>query len=152
MKIITPLRTKTPWHSSTYAPCVAPSRDWQPSEKPPPMPRAKHAAAPVPTPMPGAGSPDGPAEVVLTGGRLALWSRVRDRYALDAASEALLKNAAEALERAAQLAAQVDRDGTSFRDRFGQQRINPAVLAEASFRGLAERALAKLAARFEGGD
>lgn len=92
----------------------------------------------------------GPAPVVLTGERLKLWQDVRSRWVLESASEALLRNACESLERAAQLAEQVSREGATFTDRFGGIRVNPAAGLERDFRGLATRTLQQLATRLEG--
>ena len=111
--------------------------------------RAKHTDAPVPMPLPGVGG-DGPAPVVLTGERMKLWNDVRSRFDLEPASETILRNAVEALERAAQAAEIVAADGAVFRDRFGAVRAHPAVAIERDFRGLAARQLEKLAARMEG--
>ena len=111
--------------------------------------RAKHTLPATAMPLPSV-TPDGPACIVLTGDRRRLLDDVRARYSLDAANEALLKNACEALERAAQLTEQVNRDGATFKDRFGAVRVNPAAQLERDFRGLAARTLQQLAARFEG--
>ncbi len=114
-----------------------------------PNARAKHTAAPEPQALPGT-SGDGPQPVVLTGERMKLWNDVRARWQLESASEALLRNACESLERAAQLAEQVNRAGATFTDRFGGVRVNPASQLERDFRGLAARTLQQLAARLEG--
>lgn len=114
-----------------------------------PNARVKHDDPMVPIPLPGVAG-DGPAPVVLTGERLKLWNDVRARFVLEPASENILRNACESLERAAQAAEQVTRDGATFRDRFGAVRAHPAVGIEKDFRGLAARQLEKLAARMEG--
>jgi hypothetical protein len=114
-----------------------------------PNARAKHTAAPEPRALPGT-SDAGPLPVTLTGDRLKLWNDVRARWHLESASEALLRNACESLERAAQLAEQVSRDGATFTDRFGGVRVNPASQLERDFRGLPARTLQQLAARLEG--
>jgi hypothetical protein len=114
-----------------------------------PNARAKHLDPMKPLPLPGVGG-DGPAPVVLTGDRLKLWNDVRARFDLEAASENILRNACEAMERAAQAAEIVSRDGACFTDRFGAVRAHPAVAIERDFRGLAARQLEKLAARMEG--
>ena len=111
--------------------------------------RAKHTAPMVPHTLPGAAG-DGPQPVPLTGERKRLWDDVRSRFVLEPASENILRNACEALERAAQAAEQVTKDGQVFRDRFGAIRAHPAVAIERDFRGLAARQLEKLAARMEG--
>jgi len=103
----------------------------------------------VPLPLPGTAAIESPA-VTLTGDRRKLFDDVRNSYSLDAASEALLRNGCESLERAEQLAAQVTRDGATFRDRFNAVRVNPAAQLERDFRGLASRTLQQLAARLEG--
>ena len=114
-----------------------------------PNARAKHTDPMVPIPLPGVAG-DGPAPVVLTGERLKLWNDVRARFMLEPASENILRNACESLERAAQAAEQVTKDGAVFRDRFGAIRAHPAVGIEKDFRGLAARQLEKLASRMEG--
>lgn len=114
-----------------------------------PNARARHQRPPEPHVLPTAGDA-GPAAVVLTGDRLRLWNDIRSRWSLDAANEATLRNGCESLERAAQLAEQVNRDGATFKDRFGATRVNPAAQLERDFRGLASRTLQQLAARLEG--
>ena len=111
--------------------------------------RAEHTLPPKAMPLPSV-TPDGPACIVLTGDRQKLFDDIRNRYALDAANEALLKSACEAQERAAQYAALVSEQGGTFRDRFGALRVNPAAQLERDFRGLAARTLQQLATRFEG--
>ena len=106
------------------------------------MPRKK---PPAETPSPLAA----PVSIVLTGERKRLWDDVRSRFDLESASESILRNACESLERAAQLSEQVDREGATFRDRFGGIKPNPAAMLERDFRGLAARQLACLAARME---
>ena len=119
-----------------------------------PMPRSPNARAKHQRPaeaIPLAVDPAaGPPPVVLTGERLKMWNDVRTRWHLEPASESLLRNACESLERAAQLAEQVTRDGATFHDRFGGVRVNPAAQLERDFRGLAARQLQQLAARMEG--
>jgi hypothetical protein len=114
-----------------------------------PNARARHTLPAEPHTLPGVAG-DGPAAVVLTGERRRLWDDVRARFVLEPASENILRNACESLERAAQLAEQVSRDGATFTDRFGAVRVNPAAQLERDFRGLAARQLAQLAARMEG--
>jgi len=116
-----------------------------------PNARAKHLDAMQPMPLPGVNA-DGPEPIVLTGERLKLWNDVRSKFALEATSENILRNACESLERAAQAAEQVTKEGATFRDRFGAIRAHPAVGIEKDFRGLAARQLEKLAARMEGQD
>lgn len=116
------------------------------SETKPRKSRAKHTLTPVAIPA----ATSSPQAVALTGDRLTLWNDVRSRWTLNAADEALLRNAAEALERAAQYAESVTRDGGTFVDRFGAIRANPASMLERDYRGLASRTLAQLAARLGG--
>lgn len=111
--------------------------------------RAKHTLTMMPHSLPGAGA-DGPQPLALTGERRKLWDDIRAQFVLERASESLLRNACESLERAAQLAEQVSRDGATFRDRFGGVKVNPAAQLERDFRGLASRTLQQLAARLEG--
>ena len=113
-----------------------------------PNARAQHTLPAQPHALPGAAAAE-PAAIVLTGDRLRVWNDLRGRWSLDTASEALLKNGCEALERAAQLAAQVSAQGATFTDRFGAVRVNPAAQLERDFRGLASRTLQQLAARLE---
>ena len=107
------------------------------------MPR-KQPPAETPSPLAA------PVSIVLTGERKRLWDDVRSRVDLESASESILRNACESLERAAQLSEQVDREGATFRDRFGGIKPNPAAMLERDFRGLAARQLASLASRMEG--
>ena len=107
------------------------------------MPR-KQPLAETPSPLAA------PVSIVLTGERKRLWDDVRSRCDLESASESILRNACESLERAAQLSEQVDREGATFRDRFGGIKPNPAAMLERDFRGLAARQLASLASRMEG--
>jgi hypothetical protein len=94
-----------------------------------------------------------PPVIQLTGARLELWETVRRQWKLTIADESLLRNACEALERAAELAAVVDRDGGSgvVRDRFGAFKPHPALNGERDFRGLAARILQQLTARLDAG-
>lgn len=114
-----------------------------------PNARAQYQKPAEPLPLPGQDEA-GPEPMRLTGERLKLWNDIRARYVLESASESLLRNACEALERAAALAEQVSRDGATFVDRFGGLKTNPALAAERDFRGLATRTLSQLAARLEG--
>ena len=94
--------------------------------------------------------PNGPPPVELTGERLKLWNDVRTRWALEPASENILRNACESLERAAVYGEIVRQEGGVYRDRFGGIKPHPAAMLERDFRGLAARQLAQLAARMEG--
>ncbi len=85
--------------------------------------------------------------LALTGERLELWNSVRSKWNLNDADMSLLRTACESLERAAQLAEQVNRDGATFKDRFGGQKVNPACQLERDFRGLAARVLQQLGQR-----
>ena len=111
--------------------------------------RAKHTLAMMPQVLPTA-TAKGPQPVTLTGERKRLWDDVRSRFVLEPASENILRNACESLERAAQLAELVSTHGPTFLDRFGAVRVNPAAQLERDFRGLAARQLQQLAARMEG--
>lgn len=88
-----------------------------------------------------------PQKIVLTGERAELFQSMVSKYKLSDADRALLTQACEAAERAAELAAIVSRDGATFIDRFGQQRKSASCELEHSFRALAGRLLAQLAAR-----
>jgi hypothetical protein len=115
-----------------------------------PNARAKHLQPAVPMPL-AVDPATGPDPIALTGERLRLWNDVRARWQLEPASENILRNACESLERAAQYADQVQRDGGVFKDRFGGIKAHPAAMLERDFRGLAARQLQQLAARMEGG-
>lgn len=121
--------------------------DWHRHMARKPNARVTHNAPPEPQPLPAVA---GPAPIMLTGQRLALFDDVRARYVLDAATEAVLRNGCEALERAAQYAEQVNRDGGTFKDRFGAVRVNPAAALERDYRALGDRCLRQLAAMLEG--
>lgn len=123
-----------------------------PANRPMPRPanaRVKHNLPAEPVSLPA--TPDGPPPIELTGERRKLWDDVRSRWHLEPASENLLRNAAESLERAAQYAELVRQEGGVFRDRFGGVKPHPAAMLERDFRGLAARQLQQLAARMEGG-
>ena len=109
--------------------------------------RVKFTGKPEPQSLPAS---TGPAPVILTGDRLHLFDDIRARYSLDAATEAVLRNGCEAIERAAQYAEQVNRDGGTFKDRFGAIRVNPAAALERDYRALGDRCLRQLAAMLEG--
>lgn len=72
--------------------------------------------------------------------------RLAKEYGLDgdAAAELLLDAAMRAFDRAQEAQAIVDAQGVSFIDRFGQQRLSPAVLVERDSRSLMARMLAAL--------
>jgi hypothetical protein len=112
-----------------------------------PNARVTFTAPPQPQPLPAVA---GPEPLALTGDRRVLFDDIRTRYQLDAATEAVLRNGAEALERAAQYAEQVNRDGGTFKDRFGAVRVNPAAALERDYRALGDRCLRQLAAMLEG--
>ena len=98
----------------------------------------------------GAAVGNGPAPLVLTGERKELFTSIQARWSLQPASESLLLNACQALERAAELAAIVTRDGATFTTDGGTIKPHPAAQLERDFRGLAARTLTQLAARLEG--
>jgi len=112
-----------------------------------PNARVKFNAPPQPQALPAV---TGPEPLILTGDRARLFDDVRGRYQLDAASEAVLRNGAEALERAAQYSALVNAQGGTFTDRFGAIRVNPAAALERDYRALGDRCLRQLAAMLEG--
>jgi len=114
-----------------------------------PNARVKHNRKAIAHPVSGIGGVD-PVPVPLTGDREKLWTNLRAQYRLEPASEQLLLNACQSLERASQLAEQVSDQGMTFTDRFGAIRVNPAAQLERDFRGLAARQLQQLAARMEG--
>lgn len=116
--------------------------------KRPPNARARHTKAEELLPLPQHGEA-GPAPLKLTGPRKKLYDDLRARYALTTTDEALVRSAAESLERAAALAALVDREGAVLRDRFGGAKPHPGILLERDFRAAAARTLAALSTRFE---
>ena len=93
---------------------------------------------------------NGPAPLVLTGERKELFTSIQARWSLQPASESLLLNACQSLERAAELAAIVTREGCTFTTDAGAIKPHPAAQLERDFRGLASRTLTQLAARLEG--
>jgi hypothetical protein len=113
-----------------------------------PNARARHTKAEVLLRLPQHDDA-GPPPLKLTGPRRKLYDELRARYALTTTDEALVRSAAESLERAAALADLVDREGAVLRDRFGGAKPHPAILLERDFRAAAARTLAALSARFE---
>ena len=109
--------------------------------------RVKHTAKPEPQALPAS---TGPSPVILTGDRLHLFDDIRARYSLDAATDAVLRNGCEALERAAQYSQLVNEQGGTFKDRFGSLKVNPAAALERDYRALGDRCLRQLAAMLEG--
>ena len=103
-----------------------------------------------PPQAPAAAVGNGPAPLVLTGERRELFAQIQARWNLQPASESLLLNACQALERAAELAAIVTREGATFKTDAGAIKAHPAAQLERDFRGLASRTLTQLAARLEG--
>ena len=103
-----------------------------------------------PLAAPAAAVGNGPAPLVLTGERTELFTSIQARWTLQPASESLLLNACQALERAAELSALVSRQGPTFTTDSGAIKANPAAQLERDFRGLASRTLTQLAARLEG--
>ena len=103
-----------------------------------------------PLAAPAAAVGNGPAPLVLTGERKELFTSIQARWSLQPASESLLLNACQSLERAAELAAIVTRDGCTFTTDSGTIKAHPAAQLERDFRGLASRTLTQLAARLEG--
>jgi hypothetical protein len=110
------------------------------------MPRKSRAKF---TAEPETVDPAPPEKIILTGERRELFESVSAKYKLSDADTALLVQACECSERAAQLAAIVSRDGAIFVDRFGQPRKSASAELEHSFRALAGRLLAQLAARMD---
>lgn len=90
-----------------------------------------------------------PEKLILTGERAELFASISKKYRLSDADLALLTQACECSERAAQLAAIVSRDGAIFVDRFGQPRKSASAELEHSFRALAGRLLGQLASRMD---
>ena len=81
----------------------------------------------------------------LQGAGRTMWHRLRGDYAIDdAAGLALLEAACAAYQRAEAARAQVDREGSTVPDRFGQMRAHPAVAIERDARSVMIRALRAL--------
>lgn len=76
-----------------------------------------------------------PPEHLGTAGR-DLWRSLAAEYGIgDAAGMALLTSAAECLDRVTQARAEIERDGLTIRDRFGQPKPHPAAAIERDARG-----------------
>lgn len=73
-----------------------------------------------------------------------LWKQILSDYELTGHELALLEEALRSLDRADQARHEVDRDGLTFRDRFGQLRPHPALGIERDLRGLFARTLREL--------
>ena len=113
------------------------------------LPNSPPEAQKRPPEAPAAAVGNGPAPLVLTGERKELFAQIQARWSLQPASESLLLNACQALERAAELAATVTREGCTFTTDAGAIKAHPAAQLERDFRGLASRTLSQLAARLE---
>jgi hypothetical protein len=87
--------------------------------------------------------------VELSGRAARVWREVQAGWALDPASLELLRCAVEALQRADECARQVNAEGSTFRDRWGQVRPHPAALLERDHRGQAARHLQALGVSLE---
>jgi hypothetical protein len=87
---------------------------------PPPPPRSKSRAA--------AGEP---APKELAQPERQLWEGITAEHAFgDAASLSLLRTALEAHERARLCREAIQRDGMTFKDRFGQVKVHPLLASE----------------------
>jgi hypothetical protein len=91
------------------------------------------------------------AVVELSGRAARVWREVQAGWSLDPASLELLRCAVEALQRADECARQVNAEGSTFRDRWGQVRPHPAALLERDHRAQAARHLQVLGVSLEGG-
>lgn len=87
--------------------------------------------------------------VELSGRAARVWREVQAGWSLDPASLELLRCAVEALQRADECARQVNAEGSTFRDRWGQVRPHPAALLERDHRGQAARHLQALGVSLE---
>jgi hypothetical protein len=112
-----------------------------------PNARVRHSQPPAKAPAPA--STASPSSLALTGDRAKLYRDISARYVLEDGSAELLLQSCQALERAAQLAEQVNADGAIVRDRFGSFKPHPAVLLERDYRALGCRTLSQLVARME---
>jgi hypothetical protein len=92
----------------------------------------------------------GDGHVVLRGRALELWRSVQAEWSLNAPALELLRCAVEALSRADEAAAVVNREGAVFVDRWGQPRQHPAAVLELNHRGQAARYLQALGVTLEG--
>jgi hypothetical protein len=107
-------------------------------------------AASSPAAAAGDAAADG-AVVELSGRAARVWREVQAGWSLDPASLELLRCAVEALQRADECARQVNAEGSTFRDRWGQVRPHPAALLERDHRAQAARHLQVLGVSLEGG-
>jgi hypothetical protein len=87
--------------------------------------------------------------VALSGRAARVWREVQAGWSLDPASLELLRCACEALQRADECARQVNAEGQTFRDRWGQVRPHPASLLERDHRAQAARNLQALGVALE---
>lgn len=87
--------------------------------------------------------------VELSGRAARVWLEVQAGWSLDPTSLELLRCAVEALQRADECARQVNAEGSTFRDRWGQVRPHPAALLERDHRGQAARHLQALGVSLE---
>jgi P27 family predicted phage terminase small subunit len=87
--------------------------------------------------------------VGLRGRAVTLWREVQMQWALDPAGLELLRLACEAMSRAEECADVVNREGASFRDKWGQPKAHPIALLERDHRAQAARHLAALGVSLE---
>jgi hypothetical protein len=91
---------------------------------------------------PGTTAPAPPRTLGAPG--LALWNRIQEQFGIsDAGGAEILCLAAEAIDRASQLAACIDADGLTIRTRTGVK-AHPALRDELASRALAARLLVRL--------
>jgi P27 family predicted phage terminase small subunit len=87
--------------------------------------------------------------VGLRGRAIGLWQDVQREWSLDPAGLELLRLACEAMSRADECAEVVNREGATYRDKWGQPRAHPSALLERDYRGQAARHLAALGVSLE---
>ncbi len=97
---------------------------------------------PIPFPVSQFATPPPPAELGCTGS--ALWKEIVARWQIDDAGLRVLLDACHACDRAESLRQQIERDGEMLPCATGSSKLNPAVMAELSARGLIARLLGRL--------
>ena len=93
---------------------------------------------------------EGGSVVGLRGRAVALWHDVQREWDLDPAGLELLRLACESMSRADEAAETVNREGSVFRDKYGQPKAHPSALLERDYRAQAARHLASLGMALEG--
>jgi P27 family predicted phage terminase small subunit len=83
----------------------------------------------------------------------ALWTRLQGEYDVrDAAGLAVLEQAMRSWERAEEARRQLDKEGVTFKDRWGQRRPHPAVPVERDARAAFLQAIKQLGVEIPEGE